>query len=171
MVERWTGDAQQVDGVDLLQFIGQGSLNIAMAKVATGAEEGKRLRYLAPTDGISLNRSHLLYEAKQRALGMARSGYRPPMPRVIKAAGLDAAKTISMRIWGMVEGGYASAHDAVIAKKVLHILCGGNVAPGAELSEQHYLDLEREAFLSLLGEEKTLARIQSLLMNNKPLRN
>lgn len=171
MVERWTGDAQQVDGVDLLQFVGQGSLNIAMAKVATGAEEGKRLRYLAPTDGISLNRSHLLYEAKQRALGMARSGYRPPLPRVIKAAGLDAEKTISMRIWGMVEGGFASAHDAVIAKKVLHILCGGNVAPGTELSEQHYLDLEREAFLSLLGEEKTLARIQSLLMNNKPLRN
>jgi 3-hydroxyacyl-CoA dehydrogenase len=171
MVERWTQDAQQVDGVDLLQFVGQGSLNIAMAKVSTGAEEGKRLRYLLPTDGISMNRSHLLYEAKQRALGMARAGYRPPRPRVIKAAGFDAEKTIAMRIWSMVEGGYASAHDALIAKKVLHILCGGAVAPGTELTEQHYLDLEREAFLSLLGEEKTQARIQSLLMSNKPLRN
>ena len=76
-----------------------------------------------------------------------------------------------MRVWSMVEGGYATEHDALIAKKVAHILCGGDVLPGTELTEQDYLDLEREAFLSLCGEEKTQARIQSLLMTNKPLRN
>ncbi|MCK6549119.1 3-hydroxyacyl-CoA dehydrogenase NAD-binding domain-containing protein [Myxococcota bacterium] len=171
MVERWTEDAGKVEGSELLPFVGQASLNIAMAKVATGGEEAKRLRYLLPTDGISLNRDHLLYEAKQRALGMARAGYRPPRPRILKAAGLDAAKTIGIRVWGMVEGGFASAHDALIAKKVAHICCGGNVAAGAERTEQDYLDLEREAFLSLCGEEKSQARMASILMSNKPLRN
>jgi 3-hydroxyacyl-CoA dehydrogenase len=171
MVERWTESVQDVEGVDLLPFIGTASLNIAMAKVSTGAEEAKRLRFLLPTDGITLDRDLLIEQAKQRALGMARSGYRPPRPRTIKAAGLDAAKTIGMRIWSMLEGGYATAYDAVIAKKVVHVLCGGNVAPGTELSEQHYLDLEREAILSLCGEEKSQARMQSILMTNKPLRN
>lgn len=171
MVERWSEDAATVEGVDLLPFIGQGSLNIAMAKVATGAEEAKRFRYLMPTDGISLNRDSLINDAKQRALGMARAGYRAPRPRMLKAAGLDAAKTIGMRVWSMVEGGFASAHDALIANKVAHIMCGGAVAAGTMLSEQHFLDLEREAFLSLCGEEKSQARMQSILMTNKPLRN
>lgn len=171
MVERWTEPVQDVDGVDLLPFVGAASLQIATAKVATGAEEAKRLRYLMPTDGISLHRDYLLYEAKQRALGMARAGYRAPRPKVIKAAGIDVYKTISVNIWSMTEGGFASEHDAKIAKYVARILCGGDVAPGTELTEQHYLDLEREAFLSLCGEQKTQDRIQHMLMNNKPLRN
>ena len=71
----------------------------------------------------------------------------------------------------MVEGGWASEHDALIANKVSHVICGGNVAAGTLLDEQAYLDLEHEAFLSLCGEEKSQARMQSMLMNNKPLRN
>lgn len=171
MVERWTGPLDGTDNAVVLPFVAAPSLNIAMAKVATGAPEGKKLRYLAETDGISLNRDLLLYQAKQRALGLARAGYRPPLPRTLRAAGLDVAKSIQMSIWGMVEGGFASEHDALIARKVVHILCGGNVAAGTELTEQDYLDLEREAFLSLCGEEKTQARIQSLMMSGKPLRN
>jgi 3-hydroxyacyl-CoA dehydrogenase len=171
MVERFGKDASEVDGVDLLPFIGQGSLNIAMAKASTSAEEAKRLRYLRPTDGISLNRDWLLHEAKARALGMAGAGYRPPRPLLLKAAGQDAAATLGARIWGMHEGGFASAHDALIANKVAHVLCGGLVAPGTELTEQQFLDLEREAFLQLCGEEKTQARIQHMLMNGSPLRN
>lgn len=171
MVERWTEAAQNVPNADLLPFIAQGSLNIAMAKVATGAFEAKRFRLLSPTDGISLHAEHLLYEAKARALGLAHAGYRPPQPRVIKAGGEDMAKTIKQQVWGLVEGGQASEHDALIAGKVAHIVCGGSVAAGTKLTEQHYLDLEREAFLSLCGEEKTQARIQFMLMNNKPLRN
>jgi 3-hydroxyacyl-CoA dehydrogenase len=171
MVERFGKDASEVDGVDLLPFIGQGSLNIAMAKASTSAEEAKRLRYLRPSDGISLNRDWLLYEAKARALGMAGAGYRAPRPLLLKAAGQDAAATLGARIWGLHEGGFASAHDALIANKVAHVLCGGLVAPGTELSEQQFLDLEREAFLQLCGEEKTQARIQHMLMNGSPLRN
>ncbi|HKY35295.1 MAG TPA: 3-hydroxyacyl-CoA dehydrogenase, partial [Polyangiaceae bacterium] len=112
-----------------------------------------------------------LHAAKWRALGMARAGYRPPRAGLHSAVGYDAARTIGARIWGMVEGGYASAHDALIANKLGHILCGGFVAAGTEVSDQHYLDLECEAFLSLCGEQKTLDRIGHMLMNNKPLRN
>jgi 3-hydroxyacyl-CoA dehydrogenase len=171
LVERFTDDAAKVKGVDLLPFIGEASLNIATAKVATSADEAKKLRYLRPTDGISLNRAELLHSAKWRALGLARAGYRPPRPGLHSAAGYDAAKTIGARIWSMVEGGYATQHDALIANKLAHVLCGGYVAAGAEVSDQHYLDLEREAFLSLCGEQKTLDRIGHMLMNNKPLRN
>ncbi|MEE8409240.1 MAG: 3-hydroxyacyl-CoA dehydrogenase/enoyl-CoA hydratase family protein [Myxococcota bacterium] len=171
MAERWTDHVAGVQGATVLPFIAQGVLNIAMAKVATGASDAKRLRYLLPSDGISLNRDHLLHHAKQLALGMARSGYRRPGPRHIEAAGYDAAKTIALQAWGLVEGGWASEHDALIAKKVAHIVCGGNVPAGAKVDEQHFLDLEREAFVSLCGEEKSRARMQSILMTNKPLRN
>ncbi len=171
VVERFTHDITKIDGMDTLLALGEGSLNIAMAKVGTGAEEARRLRYLRDDDGISLNRDFLLYEAKARALGMAKSGYRPKRPLRLKAAGVDAAKTIEARIWGLVEGGFASDHDALIARKIAHILCGGTVAAGTVVTEQHYLDLEREAFLSLCGEEKSQARIEHMLMKNKPLRN
>ncbi len=170
MVERYT-DGLAALGVDLLPFVGQASLNIATAKVSTSAEEAKALRYLSSTDGISLNPAHHLQEAKQRALGLARAGYRPPLPPLLPAAGHDAARTIGARIWGMVEGGYATQHDALIANKVAHILCGGMVAAGTLLPEQHFLDLEREAFVSLAGEEKTQLRVQHMLTQGKPLRN
>jgi len=171
MVQRWTGDVAEVSSVDLLPLVGQASLNIAMAKVGTGAEDARKLRYILPTDGVSLNRDRLLYEAKQRALGLARSGYRPPLPRLIRAAGIDMARTIGMNVWGMVEGGWASKHDALIASKIAYVICGGDVAPNTMLTEQRYLELEREAFVSLCGEEKTQKRIESMLTTNKPLRN
>ncbi len=171
MVERYTSELAGVSGVDLLPLIGQASLNIAMAKVASSAEEAKSLKYLRATDGISLNAGRLLFEAKQRALGLAGAGYRAPLPPLLPAAGYDAEKTIGARIWALVEGGFASAHDALIANKVAHILCGGPVAAGTLLPEQHFLDLEREAFLSLCGEPKSQERVQFMLLNNKPLRN
>jgi 3-hydroxyacyl-CoA dehydrogenase len=171
MVERHTGHIQGVENADPLPLIGQASMTVAMAKVSTSAHEARALRFLQPEDGISSSRSHQLYHAKQRALGLARAGYRPPMPRLIAAAGLDAAGTIGARIWGMVEGKWASPHDALLARKVAHVMCGGNVAAGTLLTEQNYLDLEFEAFLSLCGEEKSLARIEHMLKNNKPLRN
>ncbi|HEX3851886.1 MAG TPA: 3-hydroxyacyl-CoA dehydrogenase/enoyl-CoA hydratase family protein, partial [Polyangiaceae bacterium] len=100
MVERYTTELNGVSGVDLLPFIGQASLNIAMAKVGTSAEEAKSLKYLRNTDGISLNSSRQLFEAKQRALGLAGAGYRPPLPSLLPAAGYDAEKTIGARVWG-----------------------------------------------------------------------
>jgi 3-hydroxyacyl-CoA dehydrogenase len=171
MVERHTGPLEGVEGADLLPLIGQASLTVAMAKVSTSADEAKQLRYLQPWDGISLNRSHQLYHAKQRALGLARAGYRPPRPRTLTALGRDASATLGARIWGLVEAGRASAYDGFLANKLANVLCGGQVAAGTPRSEQDYLDLEHEAFVSLCGEEKTLARIEYMLKNNKPLRN
>jgi 3-hydroxyacyl-CoA dehydrogenase len=142
-----------------------------MAKTSTSADEAMQMRYLRPSDGVSLNRDFLLYEAKQRALGMAASGYRAPRPTLLRAAGYDASRTIGLRIWSMQEGRFASAHDGLIANKVAHILCGGNVAAGTLLPEQHFLDLEREAFLSLCGEKKTHERVEHMLKTGKPLRN
>jgi 3-hydroxyacyl-CoA dehydrogenase len=171
MVERHTGHLAGVDGADLLPLIGQASMTVAMARVSTSADEAKQLRLLQPEDGISLHRSHQLYHAKQRALGLARAGYRPPRPRTLIAAGWDAAQTLGARIWGLVEGGRASPYDGVLANKLALVLCGGQVAAGTPRSEQDYLDLEYEAFLSLCGQEKTLARIEAMLKTNKPLRN
>ena len=171
MVQRWTDAIQDVEGALMLPSIATASLNIATAKVSTGAYEAKKLRLLRDVDGITLDRRLLLHHAKQKALGMANCGYIPPIAPKIKAAGFDVAKTIEQNIWGMTESGYATEHDAVVARKLIHILVGGYVAPGTECTEQHYLDLEREAFLSLCGEEKTMARIQNLLMTGKPLRN
>ncbi len=171
LVERFTADLAHVQNADPLYFIGQAFMNIATARVSSGADEARRLRYLRPTDGISLNRDHQLRHAKERALGMARAGHRVVRPPVLRAAGMDVAATLSQQAWSMVEGGFATPYDLHIARKVAHILSGGNVAAGTELGEQHYLELEREAFVSLCGEEKTQARIEHLMTTGKPLRN
>jgi len=171
MVERHTAHIQGVELADPLPLIAQASMTVAMARVSTSADEAKQLRLLQPQDGISLNRSHQLYHAKQRALGLARAGYRPPRPRVLYAAGRDAAATIGARVWALVEAGRASAYDGLLANTLAHVLCAGQVAAGTARSEQDYLDLEYEAFLSLCGQEKTQARIQHMLEKNKPLRN
>ncbi len=171
MVERFTESLAGISGASPLHFIGTALTNIATAKVAAGAFEARTLRLLRDADDIVLNRDYLLHAAKARALAMAQGGYRKPLPRSISACGADTAATLGMQVWGMVEGGWASEHDALIARKVASILCGGDVAAGTPCSEQHYLDLEREAFLSLCGEEKTQARMKSILMTNKPLRN
>lgn len=171
LVERFTSGLADIAGADLLPFIGEASLNIAMAKTSTSAAHARTLRYLRPSDGISYNRDFLLFEAKQRAIGLAQSAYRPPIPVPLRVAGYDVAQTIGMRIWGMVAGKFASEHDALIAKKVAHILCGGFVAEGTLVSEQHILDLEREAFLQLCGEKKTHERVEHMLKTGKPLRN
>lgn len=171
LVERYTGAVADIATVDLLPLVAEASLNIAMAKTSTSAAEARSLRYLRPADGISLNRDFLLYEAKQRAIGLAEAGYRAPVPGLLRAAGYDAAQTIGIRIWGMVQSKFASEHDALIAKKVAHVLCGGMVAEGTMVTEQHFLDLEREAFLALCGEKKTHERVEHMLKTGKPLRN
>src|SRR5690606_8721123 len=100
LLDRYTTSVIDIGGVDLLPMVAEASLNIAMAKTSTSAAHARSLRYLRASDGISLNRDFLLYEAKQRAVGMAEAGYRAPLPALLKAAGYDAAQTIGLRIWG-----------------------------------------------------------------------
>jgi 3-hydroxyacyl-CoA dehydrogenase len=145
---------------------------IAMAKASTSAAEARSLGLLAPADRITMNRDRLLLDAKAQAAALAESGYAPPQPRTqIPAPGIAALATLETGIYLMGEAGYASEHDQKVARWAAYILAGGRITPGALVSEQYFLDLEREAFLSLCGERKTQERIAFTLKTGKPLRN
>ena len=145
--------------------------NIALAKVATSAEEAKHLGYFRRSDGVSLDRARLVVEAKRHAIGLAESGYHAPIPRAYKLPGESGIATLSMMVDTLVAGGYASEHDALIARKVAKVLCGGASGASHDVTESELLALEAEAFVSLCGEPKSQERMQFMLMNNKPLRN
>lgn len=157
--------------VDTLPFVSRTFQNIAMARVATGAGEAREFGYFRKTDGISFDKARLLTEAKARALGMAEAGYHPPPRRAYRLPGESGIATLEMMIDSLVAGGYASEHDALIARKVAHVLCGGASGHAHEVTEEQMLELEREAFISLCGEPKSQERMQHMLTTNKPLRN
>ncbi|MEO8796965.1 MAG: 3-hydroxyacyl-CoA dehydrogenase/enoyl-CoA hydratase family protein, partial [Polyangiaceae bacterium] len=139
--------------------------NIALAKVATSAVEAKSFGYFRWTDGVSFDRSRQLYEAKQRVIGLANSGYHPPTPRSYVLPGENGIATLSMMVDTLVAGGYASEHDALIARKLANVLCGGPGGASKPVTEAEMLELEREAFVSLCGEEKSQQRMQYMVMN------
>lgn len=145
---------------------------IAMAKVSTSAIEARALRIIEQSESITMNRDRVVSDAKAQALRLARSGYTPPLPRTdIPAPGETVQATLKLGIYLMREGEYISDHDASVATHVARVLTGGNVTAGTLVSEQYLLDLEREGFLSLCGEAKTLERIGYTLKTGKPLRN
>lgn len=147
-------------------------MNIATAKVSTSAEEARTLGYLKAKDSITLNRKRLLADAKQKVLEIHGAGYTQPVQRKdIKVLGKSSLAFFEAGITGMRYGKYISEHDSKIARKLAWVMSGGDLSQPTEVSEQYLLDLEREAFLSLTGEKKTLERIQSILFKNKPLRN
>lgn len=163
---------QVAGSVELLDGLKRAFETIATAKVSTSAVEARQLGFLDASDGITANRDRLLNDARRVAIHLANAGYTPPLPRTdIPAAGENVLATLKMGAYLMREAGYASEHDLKIANFVAHILCGGQVAPGTRVSEQYLLDLEREAFLSLCGEAKTLERVAFTLSTGKPLRN
>jgi 3-hydroxyacyl-CoA dehydrogenase len=153
------------------EFVTQVFKNIALAKIATSAEEARSLGYFRRTDGVSFDRARQLVDAKARAIGLATSNYHPPVPRAYRLPGESGIATLGMMVDTLVAGGFASAHDAKIARKLAVVLCGGVGGAAREVTEDEILDLEREAFLSLCGEPKSQERMQFMLMNNKPLRN
>jgi 3-hydroxyacyl-CoA dehydrogenase len=145
---------------------------IAMAKVSTSAMEARRFGFVLPGDRITMNRERLLLDAKHFARAVADAGYAAPLPRTdIPAPGESALATLQLGVHMMREAEYISEHDAKVAKRVAHVLCGGKITPGTPVSEQYLLDLEREGFLSLCGEKKTQERIAFTLKTGKPLRN
>ncbi len=157
--------------IDTYAFVTQTFKNIALAKVATSAEEAKAFGYFRPTDGVSFDRARQLHEAKQRAVGLANAGYHPPAPRAYRLPGESGIATLKMMINTLVAGNYASEHDAKIAMKLANVLCGGTSGSTHAVTEDEMLELEREAFISLCGEPLSQARMQYMLQNNKPLRN
>jgi 3-hydroxyacyl-CoA dehydrogenase len=161
------------EGVNAITFeyVAQVFKNIALAKVATSAEEAKMLGFFRKNDGVSFDRARQLAEAKARAIGLCESGYHPPAARAYRLPGASGIATLHMMVDTLEAGGYASAHDAKIAKKLAEVLCGGPGGAAREVTEAEMLELEREAFVSLCGEPKSIERMQYMLMNNKPLRN
>ncbi|WP_109833053.1 3-hydroxyacyl-CoA dehydrogenase/enoyl-CoA hydratase family protein [Reichenbachiella versicolor] len=147
-------------------------MNIATARVATSAAEARAMNILRPQDQVTLNRSRLLADAKAKAISLAESGYTKPTERTdIKVHGRTAMAMFEAGIAGMLYGQYISEHDAKIARKLAYVMAGGDLTQSTKVSEQYLLDLEREAFLSLCAEPKTLERIHSILFKGKPLRN
>lgn len=147
-------------------------LNIGMAKVATSAYEAKEMHFLRDSDAITINRNRLTKDAKTKVLELAAAGYtQPKMRRDIKVLGKSALGMFIAGANSMVSGKYISEHDKLISEKLAYVMCGGDLSAPTNVSEQYLLDLEREAFLSLTGQRKTLERIQSILTTGKPLRN
>ncbi|MDA0194261.1 MAG: 3-hydroxyacyl-CoA dehydrogenase NAD-binding domain-containing protein [Bacteroidetes bacterium] len=147
-------------------------MTIATAKVATSAHEARDMGILRNSDGITLNRKRLLADAKAACLELVNAGYTQPVQREdIKVHGKTALAMFEAGISGMLYGKYISEHDAKIARKLGWVMAGGDLSQSTLVSEQYLLDLEREVFLSLTGEPKTLERIHSILFKGKPLRN
>jgi len=145
---------------------------IGFGKVSTSGPDARRLGYLRPGDGITMNRERLIADAKTAALALSRTGYQGRQPRAaIPVGGPSAYATLSLGVHLAWRAGRISDHDAVIGRKLAWILTGGNVPHATTLSETQLLDLEREAFLSLCGEPKTQERIAYTLKTGKTLRN
>jgi 3-hydroxyacyl-CoA dehydrogenase len=159
------------DDADPFPFIKRIFLNVAMGKVSMSAEEARQMGMLDARDQVTLNRDYLLEDAKQTALGMARAGYRPERRRTFRLPGESGYATFRSNLQMMHAAHQISAHDVVVGSKLAWVLCGGRTSPNQRVTEEYVLGLEREAFLSLCGEEKTRERMQYMLMNNKPLRN
>jgi 3-hydroxyacyl-CoA dehydrogenase len=148
-------------------------LSIATAKVATSAFEGFDIGiYRKGLDEVVMNQGRRIAEAKKSVIEIYDSGYSMPVQRKdVKVLGQSALGALYAGINGMWRANYATDHDVVVAKKLAYVMCGGDLSEPSFVSEQYLLDLEREAFLSLCGEKKTLERIQSVLKSGKPIRN
>lgn len=147
-------------------------MNIATAKVALSAEEAREMGVLRSEDRITINRDRQLIDAKSAVIELAEAGYTMPVQsKNIRVQGRSGLALFAAGVNGMKMGRYISDHDMKIAMKIANVMCGGDLSYPQEVSEQYLLDLEREAFVSLCGEKKTLERIQSILTGGKPLRN
>ena len=160
------------DELDRLSRVRHVFETIALAKASTSADEARRLGFLREADQVSMNPERLIADAKQAALALVRAGYRPLAPRTdVLVPGETAYAQMKLGIHLMRRAEHISDHEVKIAEKLAYVLSGGALNPPQPVSEQYLLDLEREAFLSLCGEPKTLERIQSLLKTGKALRN
>jgi 3-hydroxyacyl-CoA dehydrogenase len=144
---------------------------IGFAKVSASAADARRIGFLRDADGVTMNHQRLIADAKALALEEVREGYRPPRPRLIEVGGESLLAALKLGVHLAWRAGRISEHDALVGRTLAFLLAGGALPHRTSVSEQYLLDLEREAFLKLCGERKTLERIQYTLKNGKPLRN
>lgn len=171
MLIRFTEGLDSSNAVALQTRVNQVFERIGMAQVSTSAAHARELGFLRPQDNITINQDHLLYDAKQAAIELDESGYRPPQLKRIPVVGETGYNVMKFGAYDLLQAGKISEHDYKIADKLAYVLAGGEVPEGTLVTEQYLLDLEREAFLSLCGEPKSQARMQHMLAKNKPLRN
>ncbi|MEA3350706.1 MAG: 3-hydroxyacyl-CoA dehydrogenase NAD-binding domain-containing protein [Chloroflexota bacterium] len=171
LLRRIVNPAMRVKDVAVLPFMQKVFEIIGQAKVATSAVEARQYGFLGSSDRIVLNRDHLLAEAKKEVLHMLDTGHRPPAPEKIYAAGRDTLAALRAGVQMFEDGGYITEYEAYIGEKMIYVMTGGELSAPAWVDEQYILDLEREAFLSLCGEEKTQERIWALLRTGKVKRN
>jgi 3-hydroxyacyl-CoA dehydrogenase len=160
-----------VTDVDLAKFFVPCFMNVAMAKVSTSAAEARANGFLGPTDRIVFNRDHLIGEAKKDVLAMCDSGYAPPVKRKLKVFGESAQGMINGELHNMRSAGFVSDHDVFLIKRIAYVMGGGDVRANSDIEEDTIIRLEREAFMDLVKEAKTQARIDHTLQTGKPLRN
>ena len=160
-----------IQGGDLFPYVQRAFENIALAKISTSGAEMVENGHLSTHDIICPSFEQQIKRAKDVCLGLIASGYRPPLPATLTALGEPARAAFRVALYGFSLGGFASEHDVLIGEHVANILTGGDRAAGSKMTEQDVLDLEREAFVSLVATEKSQARIQQMLMTGKPLRN
>ena len=170
-LRRIVNPLMRVPSVEVLPGLMKVFEQIGQSKVATSAEEARQFAILGPQDRVALNRDHLLTEAKREVLHMAAAVYKPPAPEQIYASGRDALAALQVGAWSFKEGKYITEYEGHMAKKLAYVMTGGDLSRPTWVSEQYILDLEREAFLSLCGEQKTQERMWALLNTGKPLRN
>jgi 3-hydroxyacyl-CoA dehydrogenase len=163
---------KQTPGVDAVPALSNVLTTLGTAKVSSSAEEARSLGFLTIADRVVMNRDHLLHEAKQEVLVLAAESYTPPTrDKNCFAAGRDARAALGAAIYNLQQGGFASEYDAYVSRRLAYILCGGNLSSAQWVDEQYLLDLEREVFVELCRQPKTLERIQHMLTTGKPLRN
>ncbi len=171
MLRRILNPPMRTQNTEALPFLQRIFEQIGLAKVSTSAEEARELGILSPCDLVVMHRDHLLSDARLEVLNMVQSGYHPPLPEKIYAAGRDALAAMRVGVFMMQKGGYITEYEAHIGEKLANVMCGGELSKPTWVDEGYILDLEREAFLSLCGEQKTQQRMWYTLQNGKPLRN
>jgi 3-hydroxyacyl-CoA dehydrogenase len=171
MLRRIVNPAMRTENAEALPFLQRVFMQIGLAKVSMSAEEARQMGILGPSDRVVMNKDFLLSEAKKEVLHMVRTGYHAPLPEKIYAAGRDALGALRVAIHMMKEGKYITEYEAYMAGKLAEVMTGGELSRPTWVDEQYILDLEREAFLSLCGEEKTRQRMVNMLQTGKPLRN
>jgi 3-hydroxyacyl-CoA dehydrogenase len=171
MLRRIVNPVMRIENAEHLAALQRAFLQMGQAKVATSAEEARGMNILTSADRIVMNRDHLLTQAKKEVLHLVATDYKGPAPELIYAAGRDALAAIRIGAWMFKEGGYITQYDHHIAGKLAYVMCGGELTRPQWVSEQYILELEREAILSLFGEERTQARMWNILQTGKPLRN
>jgi len=163
--------AAEAGDADPSSFVFKAFSTIAMGKVSTSAAEAAQLGFLRPGDSITLGADRLIHDAKQKVLALA-VNYRPSVPALdIRAPGRSMAASLGSQLWNMRMGGFITEYEEKLGRTIAGVITGGDVAAGTVVTEQWFLDLEREAFLRLCGEKKTIERIQHMLKKGKPLRN